>query len=127
MRAGDTFTFVDKKLDNHLWVVISDPMLDVADPVVIVSLTTYKEGKDRTCVLEPGDHPFIRHPSVVYYIGAMDVSNAGLESCANEGRLLLQGAVSPEVLARVRQGAAQSPFIPEGCRKTLIRQGLIDP
>jgi hypothetical protein len=126
MRAGDTFTFRDTTLDNHLWAVISDPLMDVADPVVIVSFTTYKEGKDPTCILQAGDHPFIRHPTTVHYIGALDVSNSGLEARANRSELILQGPLNPHVLHRIRHGAAESPFIPEGCRKILVQQGLIE-
>jgi hypothetical protein len=127
MRAGDTFTFADPRVDNHLWVVISEPMLDVADPVVIINFTTYREGKDRSCVLQPGEHPFIRHETVVHYAGAMNVPNAKLEGLANGGKVVLQGQVRPDVLDRIRQGAAESPFIREGCRRMLVKQGLIEP
>jgi len=126
MRAGDTFTFADRQIDDHLWVVVSDPMLDVADPVVIVNLTSYHQGKDSSCLLQPGDHPFVRHLTAVYYAGAMNVLNAKLEGLADDGRIVLQGPLTPAVLDRVRQGAAVSPFIPEGCRKVLIKQGLIE-
>lgn len=128
MDAGDTFTFVEKGVDSHrhLWAVISDPLIDVADPVVIVSFTTYRRGKGPTCLLNVGDHPFIKHPTMVDYSRAIDVSNAGLDGCANAAKLLLQESLQPHVLDRIRQGAAASPFIPEGCRMVLIKQGLID-
>lgn len=128
MEAGDTFIFVERGIDahRHLWAVISDPLIDVAAPVVIVSFTTYKKGKDGTCILQPGDHPFIKHCTVVNYRGAVDVSNSGLEGCANNSSLVLQGRLKPPVLERIREGAAVSPFIPEGCRKILSDQGLID-
>lgn len=128
MKAGDTFTVVDTAVDlhRHLWVIISDPLIDVTDPVIIVNFTTYKEGKDPTCILQAGDHPFIKHPTAVDYRNAIDVPNAGLEASANRGQVVLQEPLKPEILHRIRQGATESPFIPEGCRMILAKQGLID-
>lgn len=128
MKAGDTFTFVEKTVDvhRHLWAIISDPLIDIADPVVIVSFTTYREGKDATCVLQPGDHPFIKHQTAVDYGRAVDAPNAGLDACADRGELVLQEPLRPDILQRIRHGAAESPFIPEGCRMILVKQGLID-
>ncbi len=127
MRAGDTFRFSDRVLERHLWVVISDPLLDVADRVVIVRFTTYRKGRDATCLLQPGDHPFIVHPTVVDYAEALDISNAGLDGFVGSGKAFLQEPVTPALLGRIRQGAAESAFLPEGCREILIKQGLIEP
>jgi len=127
MRAGDTFRFADKRLEQHLWVIISDPLIDVADPVVIVRLTTNRRGRDRTCVLQPGDHPFITHETVVDYEEALETSNPCLDGFVGHGHAFLQEPATPEVLSRIRQGAAVSPRIPEGCKEILIRQGLIEP
>jgi hypothetical protein len=102
-------------------------MLDVADPVVIVRLTTYRQGRDCTCILQPTDHPFITHATVVDYGLALDISNAGLEGFVGDGRAFLREPVSPEVLGRIRQGAAESEFMIEGCKQILIKQGLINP
>ncbi len=127
MRAGDTFRFADRALEKHLWIVISDPMLDVTDPVVIVRLTTCRKGRDRTCILQPGDHPFIAHATVVDYDWALVISNAGLEGFVGHGQAFLQEPIRPQVLGRIRQGAAESEFMPEGCKEILINQGLISP
>jgi len=125
MRAGDTFVFHDGS-DNHLWVVISNPELDVTAFVVIVNLTTYKVGKDSACILNPEDHPFIKHETCVQYADARAVSNVILDRLADTVTIVLQGPVTPEVLDRIRRGAAESRFIPEGCRKVLVEQGLIE-
>jgi hypothetical protein len=129
MRAGDTFKFVLATIEKkHLWVVISDPSLDVADPVVIVNLTTYREGMTNpTCILRPGDHAFVRHPTSVCYEDALDVPNTALESAADDCAVVLQGPLQPSVLERIRRGAAEpSSRIPEACRQILLKQGLIE-
>ncbi|MFB3882629.1 MAG: hypothetical protein ACE149_15285 [Armatimonadota bacterium] len=129
MRAGDTFRLNEPTIrKKHVWVIISGPLLDTADPVVIVNLTTHRPGKTNpTCVLGPEDHPLIRHPTAVRYEDAVSVPNAGLESSANRGELVLQGQLRPDVLDRIRQGAAQlSSRLPEEAREILRKQGLIE-
>jgi hypothetical protein len=95
MQAGDTFRFTDRKLEEHLWVVMSDPMLDVADPVVVVRLTTYRRGRESACILQPGDHESIQHKTAVDYEWALDISNAGLEGFVGSGRAIRREPVSP--------------------------------
>ena len=64
MNAGDTFFVqqVGKLYDSHLWMVLSDPGLN-ANQVLIVSLTTWGKDDDSACVLNVGDHPFVRQKS----------------------------------------------------------------
>jgi len=125
MQAGYTFVFYGS-LDNHLWVAISDPLIDADQPVVIVSFTSYREGKDPTCILHPGDHSFITRDTAVYYADAREVPHSHLEDLANSGKLVRKDNLTTQVLARIRQGAAESPHIPLGCRKILVEQGLIE-
>jgi len=125
MQEGYTFKFHGSR-DDHLWVVISDPLIDADQAVVIVSFTSYREDKDQTCILQPGEHPFIRKRTIVYYEDAREVPNAHLEGLAATGMLVRQDDVAPQLLAKIRQGAAESKRIPLGCRKILAEQGLIE-
>jgi len=125
MRAGDTFRLVDDTLDEHLWVVLSDPGA-CHDDVVIVNLTTYDKRKDCTCILEPGDHCFIRHRTIANYRDARAVRRSHLEQLVESAQLIPQDPLKPEVLSRIREGAAGSRFTPEGCRKVLAQQGLVE-
>jgi hypothetical protein len=126
MLAGDTFTLHDRNVDEHLWVVISDPLSDPSDPVVIVNLTSRTADKDPTCIVNPGEHPFVTHPTVVNYRDAKAVSNTDLEHLLGLNHLHSHEPLSPVVLSRIREGAARSKFIREGCRKILAKQGLIE-
>jgi len=125
MNAGDTFLFLDIP-QKHLWIVISDPAANPTDPVVIVSLTTHRGNVDETCVLNVGDHPFIKHATSVFYAKAMSWPKGRLEGLARSGRVEIREPLDPEVLGRIRVGASESWRIPEGCRKILISQGLIE-
>jgi hypothetical protein len=125
MEAGDTFKY---GRGGHLWVVVSDP---AANPgrVVIVSMTTDR-GIDPSCILEPGDHPFIRHRTSMRYDLARLVTDANLERNLASNTIRLQKPVSQGVLDRIRQGAAAAATtdrIPFGCKEVLIDQGLIEP
>lgn len=106
MKAGDTFQIVGAA-DKHLWVVVSDPATDATN-VLIVNLTSYDPREDQTVILEPSDHPFIKHRTCVRYAGARVATDAQLEGLKAAGRLRPQTAVNPELLRQLRQGAAAS-------------------
>ncbi len=120
---GDTFFFcaIPKR---HLWLVISDPASYPNDPVVIVSLRTYRPNLESTCVLNPGDHAFVTHKTVVDY-GNMRMHPRGrLDGLARAGRLDMREPMDPEVLQRVRMGAFASKRVAGKFRRVLAGQGL---
>ncbi len=54
---------------DHLWVVSSLPTDDGS--VVILSFTTWRFGCDENCVIEVGEHPFVKHKTVIAYEKAL--------------------------------------------------------
>ena len=66
MKAGDTFTLKDKSVDSHLWVIVSDPAVD-EERMLFVSMTSYDVTKEKVCLLDVGDHPFIKHKTCIAY------------------------------------------------------------
>lgn len=109
---GDTFHFDPfGAANNHLWIAIGERTKDGARDIVIVSITTWHQRADETCKLvctERGMHPFVKHESFVYYRGTMIVPEAPLDAQKANKRQRL----SPELLARVQQGAHASPQTP---------------
>lgn len=77
--------------------------------MLFVPIITYKSKCDDTCILEVGDHPFIKHKSCVHY--------ARIE-LRNESHLLsrynyrLQEQLSSDVLNRVVEGIRTSELTP---------------
>lgn len=126
MQAGDTFLLQDKSIDSHLWVVVSDPALD-AESVLIVNLTTHNVDKEGVCLVERSEHPFVRHRSDVNYRDSKVVRASDLTAMLATGHLMEQEPVSTKLLHRIREGAARSMWIPQGHRKVLIDQSLIEP
>lgn len=105
-KPGDVFIPLDPGLPRHPWVVISNPTPD--GDVILVNLTTKREDSDTTCILTVGDHPRVRHDTVVSYIDSKLVSISGLRGLKAGGRLSLQDPLRPEVLLRIQTGALQS-------------------
>jgi hypothetical protein len=121
MNAGDTFLI--PALDDHLWIVLSDPAIDRVN-VVLVCLLSWQPHHDQACILEPGDHPFVKHSTCVHYPWARTVTDARLEELKRDGKLRLRPPLLADVLDRVRTSAA-SGDIPTECYDILRRQGFV--
>jgi hypothetical protein len=119
--AGDTF--LGPPPYNHLYVICSDPTIDHAN-VLLVSFTTWKPKEENCCIVQAGEHPFIKHKSCIRYKDPGRASVAGiqhLEKCSNLKR---REPVSPELLARIRSGACKSEYLPVEWRRLLQSQSI---
>ena len=127
MNAGDTFLIPEPgtSLDSHLWIVLSDPSVD-ADKVLIVNLTSFRDDKDQSCILLPGDHPFVTKKTCVNYGGIKVVAAADLERLLTAGHMKAHEPFGADVLERIRQSAAKSSHIKYAHRLILIDQGVVD-
>ena len=70
MEVGDTFHG-----GGHLWIAVAKAK--PSGDIVAFNITTYRPGtlgSDGSCVLENGEHPFIKHKSEVYYAGGLLLS-----------------------------------------------------
>lgn len=65
---------------------------------------------DRTCILVPGDHDFIRHESYVAYSKARIEPADTLISGVSKGLLVDKGEIRQDVFERVLNGLRVSPF-----------------
>jgi hypothetical protein len=111
MHCGDTFLMPAPggPVTPHLWIVVAQP-----DPrthlCAIVSVTTLRNSKDQTIILRPGDHPFIRHDSAVFYGDAMIVDARRLDAEIAAGLALKREICSQATLKLVQDGVLASPF-----------------
>lgn len=125
LSAGDTFRAANSSIDEHLWVVISDPTANPDDDVLIVNLTSWRSDRERVCVLNPGDHPFVTRKTCVNYRESRLIRAHQLEHPLRTGALVTDNPFDAEVLQRIREGAAQSERIPLQNAELLRQQGLI--
>lgn len=125
MDAGTTFLLKDKSVDNHLWVIISDPTIDAAR-ILLVSATTYEDYKESVCLLQVGDHGWGRHPSCIAYDFARVTTLSNLHTLKDAGLLELQPPVSADLLKRIRQAAMASTRLKIDYNSLFEDQGLLD-
>lgn len=124
MDAGEVLEF---RYSDHTWVVISEPAKD-GDNVLLVNFSSVKPGVrfDQACVLEAGEHRCITKRTFVYYHFARVEPARELERKISCGEATSPyPPVSPEILKRIREGAAVSKSIKRGYRQLLRDQGLI--
>lgn len=96
---------------EHLWVLITHP-----DPVtheaIMVNVTSQRPHSDTTTILNPGDHPFIKQSSVVFYADARTVDTRLLDAAVQRGAYRGHAAFDAAVIVRIQGGVAVSPFTP---------------
>ena len=127
MEQGTTFVLEDKRIDKHLWVVLSDPE-QFPDTVVIVSFTTLREGSEATCVVETNEHPgWLTHQSCVAFKFARVVTLEQLFALKISGKLKVQAdKVTPVLLSRIFESAPNSTGIDDKVAEILEKQGYIN-
>jgi hypothetical protein len=124
VKAGDTFTLKNKSVDSHLWVIVSDPTVDEAR-VLFVSMTSYDVTKEKVCLLDVGDHPFVKHKTCIAY----DFEGRPLKTLIalrDQGHLSMGQPVSDELLERIRLGVSLSRRINVEHVVLMIDQGPLD-
>jgi hypothetical protein len=125
MKAGDTFFLAGGAADRHLRVIISDPAID-PERVLFVSLTSYDLTKEDVCLLDVGDHPFVKHKTYVAYGDAREAPLGALIQLRNAGQLRPNEPVSLELLDRIRRGVSLSRAIKLKHVELMLDQRLLD-
>jgi hypothetical protein len=123
VKPGDTFLSDPIDGTPHLSIVVVD--VPVTQEILVVSVTTYNDEKDPTCLLKVGDHPFIRHESCISYRNARRVSHVALQALIDHGRLISHERMCSSVLERIISGLDVSTSIPLGIIGWLQTHGLI--
>ena len=104
VQPGDTFLLLGGPVPTpHLWVILWGPG-GPADAYLAVMLTTLRAHSDRTCVLRPGDHPFIQHDTVVSYRDVLRLTGEKLAERIAEGKAKPRDPVDAALLERIRAG-----------------------
>ena len=100
----------DRKKPPHLWTVLTPPK---AGKVIIVNFTTKRDFSDPSTVLNVGDHPFVKHLTVIDYYKTQLVNVAPLKEGIKNGWFSEHSALKPEILRRVQEGLLKSPHTPK--------------
>jgi len=112
IQPGDTFLLPKSpNATEHLWIVLTGPH-GTPPQAVMVNITTQRLHSDTTVVLDRGDHPFVRHPSVVNYADARMVAADALRNAVDSGSFRSHARCSEELLEKIRAGLLRSPYTP---------------
>lgn len=122
IHPGFCFHFNDRPDDDHLYVVISRTS---APEVVVVNLTTWNPLADQSCLLEAGDHPFVRHKSCIAFDYADVVPTDLLEKKLQNGDITPREPASRELMLKILDGAEKTRRMKIRCSDILRDQGLI--
>lgn len=95
-------------------IVLTDPEHAGGRQVLYVPIITARGKFDHTCILEKGDHRFIRHTSSVHYAMMGQRAEAHLLKVGN-----VDEPLRPDVLERILKGAKKSPYSPPWAKRLL--------
>lgn len=114
---GDTFILPKPGgAKEHLWALVTAPDPQTGE-AIMVNLTTQRPHSDSTTILQPGEHPFVVRPTVVFYADARLVEVRLLENGLRQGIGRKHERLSAEILHRIQVGLLVSPFTPEKIKR----------
>ena len=112
MQCGDAvYMAVPGVPVQHLWILISEPDPDTSFGVM-VSVTTLRRGHDQTVILQSRDHPYIIHPSSIYFGDARFFNTRQLEQDIFSGYVQQLQRCSQALISELQHGALASPRTP---------------
>lgn len=103
------------RANYHLWVVLTEPHGEPPE-VVMTNLTSFRGDGDPTVILDPDDHPFVRHKTSINYsdsrISKVDEICMGLK----KEIVLRHQSFRTNVLKRIKQGLLESQETPQNIK-----------
>ena len=99
---------------KHLFVLLTDPIEASGfdeKQVLLVNIASVPNGLpyDATCIIQPGEHRFIKHESYVFYAKArIEAANALLRG-VKSGQLIPHEIIDQALVKRICDGLQQSP------------------
>ncbi|HSQ60785.1 MAG TPA: hypothetical protein VLT84_10195 [Acidobacteriota bacterium] len=117
--TGDTF---------HLKAAVTNPHLYVAayhDPLkglLLVNMTSDMK-YEATCILNPGEHPFVKVRTLIAYEHARLYTAYDCQQIEAQGITQKHAPLAPEVLRRVQDGVLNSRFT-DRRMKALVQEAL---
>ena len=119
MKIGDAFLMsVPPRYIRHLYFVISDPSKHNGN-FIIVNITGDRFRTGEECVLNVGDHQWIKKKSFVAFADALELTPRQEQTIQNAvgKRVQLQPCLSEAILSKIIDAAKTTPAMPEKLKK----------
>jgi len=115
-----TFWKLDGNGIKHLRFIISD--IDPDGNILVVNMTTipteFKNNYyDKSCILNKGEHPKIKHKSYIKYSKAEEINFECLTKMNLKKIIVFKEDINNELLLKIQNGARSSKFLAKKFRK----------
>lgn len=112
-KPGDCLLINSGPIGKHLFVLVLDTKLGGQHQIVSVPVCTVRECAriDDACLIQPGEHPFVKAESFVQYRDARVDPVEHIQRCVREGTFLPHLPASEDLIDRIKQGLAGSRFV----------------
>nr|WP_325251366.1 hypothetical protein [Amylibacter sp.] len=121
VEQGETFLIPSGPAEYmHLCIVCTNNS-GTPDIRLLVTITSIKEGKyhDPACLLNEGDHPFIKKPSFVSYRHCDQRSASKIRACIDNGTFISKAPLDANTLNRIIDGFQISEQTPPWALKMI--------
>lgn len=110
---GESFQYKDFSANEwtHVWIVVTTPNGPSGSALAFNITEVQSYTQDRSCLLNPGDHPKITLPSVINYGEHGRPQKFPMATMASGPNILTFPAVSSVVLTRIHEGALATSHI----------------
>jgi hypothetical protein len=112
VNLGDTFLNINPYIAQHLWAIVSNPATD--GRVVMFNFTSRHPGCEETCIIRRGEHPFVKHDTIVAYQRGQWLSRADWDQLQKLGFCQPHSSLTPSLLLRIQRGALDCDLTPIG-------------
>ena len=99
---------------KHLFIILTDPVADPLngnkDSVLLTSVSTLETAlpHDPTCILHPGDHPFVTRESYVSYRDSRILETAKIINGVSSGMFVAKELMDGNIVDRICDGLSTS-------------------
>ena len=96
----------------HLFVVCTD-VCDEGKHLLVSIASLINSLCDQTCIIQPHEHPFVKHPSYVFYRKSLIQPAQAINDAVEKGLFKPKENMNSQTLLRIRNGVCNSPQTPK--------------
>lgn len=98
---------------RHLFIILTNPSQIKQSESLLVNISTIRNGTvfDDACIIEPGEHSFIKNRSFVFYRYARIEESKTLIKKVKSGEFIAHELISDALYNKITNGLLKSKFV----------------
>lgn len=98
---------------KHLFIILNNPSQSKPQKCLLVNISTIRNSImfDSACIIEPGEHKFIKKRSFVFYRFAKIIEAKELIKKVKSGEFIAHESISEELYKKIVDGLFKSKFL----------------